>query len=971
MVVGRGSIRFGSLGAGALTVLLCALLSLFVFASSALAQDAVNGPPAKRNAGVGTLVAAAMETAGYVSQAQVLSDLATMLERLGALIYVCCIFAALLSVAISGRYDLGLWLLMGPPLFFFLIKPSVSSGGAEWQFGAFKDRGERQHILDGANVQLSGDAKVSFFFHGFNVLVSDTVQQLIKVITKDSVRQQMLFMARQQVMDDLFSTKVDKPDLEALVAATGSQCWRELNAARVLGVGRRDPRVRASPEYQRALQDYCELFIEGKNRVYLAPGPARDYVVDQLQMESRSGDPDFFFSNLRCTQLWDWVREGVEKRAALAKANALNERLDPQAPEEIYNRVQADIVNKLKSPDKPDQEAPQDVLECPSGASAGTAFTAPTDDGTKLQLMLSAWMLRKQFADDPRGGMISQFAEHSGIELQPLNYHNAHSQEAAYEIVRRFRLDRLAEVTRFEAFSLAMTLPYVQGIGLYLLGTLFPFFALFVLMPGQAGSFFMWCALWVWLKSWDVGWALVMVADELLWSVMPHSSFFRLGPNGGDPITIFEAAFDGDYGYNLATYYMLVAAMISAVPIISANAVLGSKKAIAGLFVDGLKSMGSQLSTHVGDMIGPEQLEYVDQRREYSPVQNAARKLVREQISMLYSHKMYDGAGGTNQAFLDSLSTVAGLDRVAQETAIGLRTTLAASFPQLQGKDFDLDGLKAQARQELEAIRDGHSTIVANNATMSEHTSHNKFLDLANSFVMDSNGKRRQLGFAGAMVEVARQSGMDLRELREMAKRQWGIEDGDYNALFGDGSKALKFAAGYEHLEDPRTRNYDPRGELPLEIALERRAAEHQESMADYYKGMSELMRGAGVAGSVLGAGTFPGLGKMAFTGGLGSAEAVYQMGLSYERTASSIRADYLQRVANEFYFQGGASQEWLFYEQIRAGISLREEWWNVPDAPADNRAGAEMRVKRLEGEAMNITGKGAGNIFRNFTDSF
>ena len=78
---------------------------------------------------------------------------------------------------------------------------------------------------------------------------------------------------------------------------------------------------------------------------------------------------------------------------------------------------------------------------------------------------------------------------------------------------------QMASVKKSEGYSFAMIIPYLQGLLLYGLSIAFPFFALMLIVPGKAGAFITWMTLWAWVKSWDVGWALVAVIDDMLWNM--------------------------------------------------------------------------------------------------------------------------------------------------------------------------------------------------------------------------------------------------------------------------------------------------------------------------------------------------------------------------------------------------------------------------------------------------------------------
>jgi hypothetical protein len=174
-----------------------------------------------------------------------------------------------------------------------------------------------------------------------------------------------------------------------------------------------------------------------------------------------------------------------------------------------------------------------------------------------------------------------------------------------------------ATAQKYEAFTFAMLLPYLQGTLLYVLALTFPFFALMILVPGKAGSFFMWMAGWLWLKSWDLGWAFVMVIDDVLWNLMPHSSVYdpHRDPNHG-PASIFESAFNGDMSYSLTGYYSILGVLMTAVPLITGRIILGGKFAIGGALIKGLSGLAQSLGGAASDWVAVGQVYKMDALKE-------------------------------------------------------------------------------------------------------------------------------------------------------------------------------------------------------------------------------------------------------------------------------------------------------------------------------------------------------------------
>ncbi len=969
----------------------------------------VGGPGTRSDASTGTLVAAVMETVGYVSQAQLLDSggLGEMIERLGALFYLCSVVSAVLAVALAGKYEVALWLLVGPPMFHFLIAPPPQNAqigaGADWQFGAFRDPGFRDRVLRGVDVPLGDGRRVSWFFHVFNVVVSDTMQQLIRFITNNQTRQQLLFQTRQQVMNDLLAARVEDPDLHAFAVLLNVHCTAEMNAARIIALGQRDPNFRNSVEYREALKLYCEQYADEQHLVPIQEigGGAWNYVDDLFQRNKDHLGIFELAGKQSCKQLWGWLMIGVYERAGIALGDALNQRVFSQAPEDIYRRIINDINLKLTAEERLGQRQGTETVQCENGANpnaGGAIFPAGSGvpQGAPLtQLIFTSWMIRKVLAADNRGPMLAQFATHGGIELQPFNYTAEPSMETALIIQNRFRVERMAETSRFEAYTVAMTLPYIQGAGLYILATVFPFFAMLVLIPGQAGSFFIWCAMWIWFKSWDVGWALVMVADELLWSLMPHSAHFRLGDlnaaNGYDsPITIFEAAFGGDSAYNLATYYMLVAAMLTAVPVISANAVLGSKKAVAGILLDGVKTMGTALSAHVGDQISVEQLTLnrIDFRREMAAAREAFRLLIPMHIEMLVESQLWQTSGGITDEQIKALQ-----DRSVAEYMKQIKA-------KYDGADINVDLAKdeAELRKALGTPGELRARVKAYGGG-TDAKSRNKFTALADArvWVDKAKGTTERLGEQRAIEEVLRQAKLSalvqqgasamgfsedaVKGVEKLAEKL-GVKIGTAAPDFADAADTLRF-------KDPLERtDYVPGPSWEYDSM--RRSIEHQRSLGHYFQGMAEYATVKLVDGApktlVVGAAAdavvslFPGLRKaLVIVGPAGTelaaetvkaqaafALALWETGVSYERSAGRLQMRMLDLVQKDYYFGATNSDTWRFYDNVRAGVALREEWWNTPDAPAENRALAHYSAVRSRDESTAYLSRFLGTLAGN-----
>ena len=587
--------------------------------------------PQTVTASTGTLLAAALETLGYGAQARILAEFGETLRQLGALVYVCCIVGAVMTIAMLGTYRAATWFLIGPVIFFYLTQYKVQASGADWQFGVFRDQqGELEEVLKGVDVEGgTGVKEVSWFFHHYNVVVSDIVQNLVKLITDKKTEKQMKFMLRQNLLNSLYNVQIADSGLIALTKFTMANCAKNLNDARMISHGQRYPEYRKTAEYQRAEEDYCRDYR--KKTVTLTGGVWLDFLNEMRAAQSK---PEYKQGDLTsCDDLWYWMWRGAyqlnTRSLAEIEGRVVPRQADRQYVQEVYKDIRTSLTQRPRR--KNGQVIPQVKFQCKNsgaggGDDAGDAAGVTTDDRSRTAAILAGYLLRKQLIDDPRSNLLSDFARRGEVYIGYFDYtEDVMSREQRLEYLRRHKVHEWGEQKKVELLSWAMTLPIVQGFALYALALTFPFFALMVIVPGKAGSFFAWMALWAWLKVWDVGWALVMTVDNVLWELMPKSAIYHYDLNDSsgyfDPVSVLETTFHGDHGYNLATYYHLMALLISGVPMFSGQFVLGAKNAINGVLVEGLKSLGQTLGGSWADYISHKQVQRTDEHRNKYLVQ--------------------------------------------------------------------------------------------------------------------------------------------------------------------------------------------------------------------------------------------------------------------------------------------------------------------------------------------------------------
>ncbi|MCB0360259.1 MAG: hypothetical protein KDD44_11505, partial [Bdellovibrionales bacterium] len=74
---------------------------------------------------VGQVISAAMQTLGLYSQSTVLNSFMQVADSVGAFVYIVAVLGAILSVALFGNYRKGIYLLIGPTLFWWVLESRI------------------------------------------------------------------------------------------------------------------------------------------------------------------------------------------------------------------------------------------------------------------------------------------------------------------------------------------------------------------------------------------------------------------------------------------------------------------------------------------------------------------------------------------------------------------------------------------------------------------------------------------------------------------------------------------------------------------------------------------------------------------------------------------------------------------------------------------------------------------------------
>lgn len=610
----------------------------------------------------GSLAAAAFETVGYAYQDIVISSMGDMLIEIGALIFVLAGCYTVFSFATGGRAKDFLWFLIGPAVFFFLLFTQVEAGGAVWQFGTFDDL---ENGEDSVEYQLNISREqysVSWVFHRYNRVISSLSRELITLVTSfDSRVVQMNFGRRQAIAEQISRAEIQNGGLKELVQnyATGTTCMSGLDAIRRLTAKRRDRAAYLSDDVEQASLDAANSFFNSV--VSIEPtSAAGTFLTERLFTRLRAGGTDTNQDVMRyCGELELTPRNTLPDRTQLGDVL-------PASPADDGSYLRTATCSKVwcwtalglkqesdRLMGEQQEEIRQECASNPSGCPVGTpletqlfvdiaAKTAPLDqpslapvgdDISMIPSVISSIMLRNAITSETQNNRLNNLGKSVEFNTTPYRHSLTPTEDSRKQHALNTADYQVSTGLKYDIYYMLMQMPYIQGIILYALAALFPFFCVVTVFPGYHGTIIKFFLLWTWAKSWDVGWAFVMTADNLLWELMPQfSTFTPLNDPSHGATTLLEAAFETDPTYSLSTYYMLVSSMIMAVPILTANALLGAASAVGEI----ANSAGSKVSQGLSSrmmkaqgMQGVAETEASAESRRYSDGRNNGRGMRR------------------------------------------------------------------------------------------------------------------------------------------------------------------------------------------------------------------------------------------------------------------------------------------------------------------------------------------------------
>lgn len=218
--------------------------------------------------------------------------------------------------------------------------------------------------------------------------------------------------------------------------------------------------------------------------------------------------------------------------------------------------------------------------------------------------LLAKYILRNEIRQRPLSTFLSKFSkrgnEYTGVGMPG-------EGDLSFQERKRMQVLEWQEKTRF--FTTMTQLPYYQGLALFFLAITYPFFALLLLIPGKQSGFVHWFLLWAWIKSWDVGFVVAMMLEDLLF-VMTNKDWTKGGKApmimDADLTTTLTALQEADPSLQPTIMYLIVGTVLGATPILMSYAVMGLARGGSGMIAEGVKVYGELFAKRAGMTQGQE-----------------------------------------------------------------------------------------------------------------------------------------------------------------------------------------------------------------------------------------------------------------------------------------------------------------------------------------------------------------------------
>ncbi len=515
----------------------------------------------------GTLVAAGLQTAGMYLQSSLLDALNSPAgSNIGMFLYVMSAVTAIVILALGGNYKFGLWFLLGPAIFYQLTTTREIATVTSWQLGQHVHTNKLvartvRGVGEGAPTTTGKTVYVSSFFATWDTIVSTTVQTAVRALLITDIKSDLDFLGKAQRYQLVFNADVQNTSLQKFVRLVSlhPDCTEYLTLKQMQGI---ETKVWADHEVEARiteLENRIVLTDSSDNYRFLAETADSGFFGDGYVIEPSYTCGELF--KLAITALRVEATSAVQRISYENRANGLNAN-------DTYRELAKKFGDTLGSgPWNPDDPATAAALQTMINTIAVNMF--------KRTLQKEHPETQKYFLNP------GLRADENGKPYDPSEDLRYMALSHEYQGKGDYLVGMLA-------------LPYLQGVVLFFLAFTFPLFCFVILIPGRHHTFLWWMGMWLWVKTWDFGFAVVMMLDELLYYLLPRSPLMT-GAQSEDPAQAFRMLLAADPTYSVQTYYNLLATCIAAVPIITGFLVKRGGSEIMDAVSQGFQNFGGKI----------------------------------------------------------------------------------------------------------------------------------------------------------------------------------------------------------------------------------------------------------------------------------------------------------------------------------------------------------------------------------------
>lgn len=487
----------------------------------------------------GSLVAAGFETAGYYLQSRSLDALSHGYGlALANFLFLLAIIISAVIYALGGQYKFFRWLIVCPGLFFFVMYHRVESSGVKWKFGSSDHGAESVQRMGEGEIDSSSLPKVSWIFARWNQFSSNIVQgfvSAIMVFKNRNEREIENLLTKATKFRAILTLEVEDPDIAKFLSKDFLEpCAPYLN-------------LHQQMLPNNAMMDFEDIRgrIEQLNSRPVLSSTDTDYKLLQRLIDRsfvNEADETYFpqadergVRQFRCSELW------------LISVKVLK-RWGEQASTSIANTQLSALIAKFKQGGISDEEAKNAMLNTVAVSTllrlTQQIIPQMTNEAAKATRLQDLVQLDQKKA---LGDRVHEIQDTSA-DMKILN--NGYEYQGKGQFL-----------------TMMLSLPYMQGFLLYFLSWMFPWFCFVLLIPGRHLSFLHWFGLWFWVKSWDVGIAIVLVIEDLLFYLMPSGSAIT-DENVTNVTAALKLALSADPSYSVQLYYTIIAGLLASVPVL-------------------------------------------------------------------------------------------------------------------------------------------------------------------------------------------------------------------------------------------------------------------------------------------------------------------------------------------------------------------------------------------------------------------